>query len=447
MGKEKKYVRHNLALVAIVLVLACMLLNPVAQHVALAEGEQWVDFTASTMADAEEVGSDDEASATDPLTTPTSALSSSAEDGSLEASGDDQQEAKASAISNSNVSVTVRFVGTNGIWAEQVDLAVDENASVWDATRLALTCSSLAYHTGTASAQDVLVSITSPDTDEALSLDSSTGSGWHLYVNGERRLGSPSSFGLNEGDEVEWRYEIGTFMVSVSVVGPGGTDESYWIVPTSIRVPATYSAWDASLEVFSANGYGEGRLLSYATGSDGAVRLQSLAALGENGITGESWQVFVNGVMPQGDAAHVVLHPGDSICWYYASQGEFVLPSFAAQSGAASQDPATTISIDGVVVQAWSSSQSVSEGLFSIIDRMSGLAITGQSGAASLLGEGKRTLDPLSQLSGVGYWRLSLAHALDEKLSTGEGVRSAMGIDGSLYYLDDLNSIVKLELR
>ncbi len=445
MGRAGQRFRRDSMRMATVLVLACVLLNSGFIRVALAEGEQSTDVPASVTAVAMDAGTDDEASAADAATAPTDALPSGAEDGSSEANATDQQEAEASVVIN--MSVTVRFVGIDGVWAEQAYLSVGENASVWDATRLALTSSSLTYHTGTTSAQDALVSITRPDTDETLSLDSSTGSGWHLYVNGERCLGSPSSFVLSEGDEVEWRYEIGTIMVSVSVVGPGGTGESYWIVPTSVRVPATYSVWDASLEVFSTNGYGEGRLLSYATGADGTVRLESLAALGENGITGESWQVFVNGVMPQSDAAHVTLHPGDSICWYYAGQGEYVLPSFVAQSGAASQDPATTISIDGVVVQAWSNTQDGTDSLFSIIDRMSGLALTGQSGAMSLLDEGKRALDPLAQLSGVGYWRLSLAHALDAKLSTGEGVRSAMGVDGSLYYLGESGSIVKLELR
>lgn len=443
MNRARQRIWRNSTLVATVLILAFMLPTSLGMRVALAEDEQEADVATNTTAIVEEASAENEASTADSASA--SASSSITADNSMEAETTGGQEVETSELTK--VTVTIRFVGTDGVWAEQAGLAIDEHANAWEATRLALTNSHLAYHTGTDAAQDVLVSITHPAGDETLELDSSTGSGWRLYINGERCLGLPSSFGLGEGDVVEWRYEVGTFMVSVSVVGPGGTGKSYWIAPTSVRVPATHSVWDASLEVFATNGYEEGRLLSYTTGADGSVRLESLAALGENGITGESWQVFVNGVMPQSDAAHVVLHPGDSVCWYYTGQGEYVLPSFVAQSGAASQDPATTISIDGVVVQAWSSTQDTSESLFSIIDRMSGLAITGQNGAASLLEEGKKTLDPLSQLSEVGHWRSSLSYALDTKLSTGEGIRSVMGCDGSLYYLNDLGSIVKLELR
>lgn len=343
--------------------------------------------------------------------------------------------------------VTARLVGTDGVWSELKGLTLDEGASAWDATRLALTSSDFTYRTGTTSAQDVLVSVTRTSDGETLSLDPVTGSGWHLYLNGERYLGSSSSKELEDGDEIEWRYEVGTFMVSVSVVGPGGEGASYWIAPTSVRMEATQTAWDASLAVFEQSGYGEGRLLSYSAADDGAVQLESLAALGENGITGESWLLFVNGALAESDAAHVQLHAGDSICWYYAGKGEFELPSFVAQTGAASQSPAESVSIEGLVAQAWQQPHVSQDNTYDVVDHVSGLAISGTTEAAALIGENKTLIDPLAQHLGDTGWRGSLAYALNEKVGTGEGVRSAMGLDGCLYYLDDSGSVVKLTLE
>lgn len=344
------------------------------------------------------------------------------------------------------MAVTARLVGTDGVWSELKGLTLDEGSSAWDATRLALTSSDFTYRTGTTSAQDVLVSVTRTSDGTCLSLDPATGSGWHLYLNGERYLGSSSSKKLTDGDEIEWRFEIGTFMVSVSVVGPGGTGASYWIAPTSVRMEATQSAWDASRTVFEQSGYGEGRLFSYTTTDNGSVQLESLAALGENGITGESWQLFVNGALSESDAAHVQLHAGDSICWYYAGKGEFELPSFVAETGAASQNPAASVSIEGLVTQVWQKPVSQSN-TYDVLDHLSGLAISGKTGAAALVGEDKGLIDPLSQLFGATDWHGSLSYALNEKISSGEGIRSAMGLDRCLYYLDDTGAVVKLTLE
>lgn len=345
------------------------------------------------------------------------------------------------------VRASVSFVGTDGTWADVRDLTLDEGATAWDATRLALTKADLEYRTGTLSAQDVIVSVTRTDDGVSEEFDSSTGSGWHLYLNGERYLGSASSIELADGDALVWQYEVGTFMVSVSVVGPGGTGDSYWIAPTSVRMEATQTVWDASLAVFEQNGYGGGRFLSYVTGTDGSIYLDSLATLGENGITGESWQAFVNGALPETDVAHVALHAGDSICWYYTGRGVTALPAFVAETGAASQNPAASVRIEGLVTQAWVSPSQEREGLFAVLDCVSGLAISGQNEAVSLVGEGVALIDPLSQSLGDGGWRASLAHVLDDRLTTGEGVRSVMGRGGSLYYLDGANTLVKLELQ
>lgn len=350
------------------------------------------------------------------------------------------------AVEQKKIEVSVRIVGTDGVWADIEGLELDEGSNAWDATRLALTESGLTYKTGNSAAQDVIVSVTRAADAITLSSDPTTGSGWHLYVNGARYFGSSSTVELADGDKVEWLYEMGTIMVSVCVVGPGGTGDSYWIAPTSVRMQATQTAWDASLAVFSQNGYDQGRLLSYTTGSDGSVYLESLAALGENGITGESWQVFVNGAQPSVDVAHVELKAGDSICWYYAGRGVTSLPPFVAQTGAASQNPAASVSIEGDVTQAWVEQLSGEPGTFSVVDHLSGVTATGAQGITSLVGEGTSLIDPVSLLLGDGGWRATLSHTLYGRLNTGEGIRSVMGLDKSLYYVGNAGNVVKLEL-
>lgn len=345
------------------------------------------------------------------------------------------------------VHVTTRIVGTDGVWLELKALELDEGASAWDATRTMLTSSDYAYRTGTESTQDVLVSVTHPSDGTTLSLDAATGSGWHLYLNGERYLGSSSSKKLAEGDDVEWRYEVGTFMVRVAVVGPGGTEASYWIAPTTVRMEATQTAWDASLAVFEQSGYSTGRLLSYSSSEDGTVHLESLAALGENGITGEVWQVFVNGEIPPQNVAKLALHAGDSICWYYAGRGEMSLPSFVAETGAASQNPAESISIEGIVAEAWRQAGTSDLVPYAVVDCLSGVSVTGGDQVRALVSERKTLIDPLSQLMGPTVWRSSLSRAVGAKLATGEGVGSVMGLDASLYYVDDSGLLAKLELQ
>ena len=392
-----------------------------------------------------------------PATGSEAAVATAADDDALEPQAEDaeadekddaqkEEEKKAAEAEKKKISTTVRFVGTDGLWAEVASLSLDEGSSAWDATRLALTNSGLAYKTGTTSAPDVLVSVTRLTDGMTQQLDPTTGSGWHLYLNGDRYLGSSSSLKLADGAQLEWRYEVGTFMVSVSVVGPGGTGASYWIVPTSVRMAANQTAWDASLEVFAQNGYGQGRLLSFTTADDGSVSLESLAALGENGITGEAWRLFVNGSMPTEDAAHIMLHAGDSICWYYAGRGEFELPPFVAESGGAAQNPATSVQIEGLVAQGSVDSQPSVNQAFAVIDRACGVSAVG-SEVPFLVDEGKRLIDPLWQVADDTGWHTSLSYALNTKLSSGEGAGSVLGLDDSLYYVGTNGALVKLELR
>lgn len=347
------------------------------------------------------------------------------------------------------IAVSVCFVGLDSEWARVADIELDEGADAWDASEAALKLSGLPFETGSAGSDDVLVSLAPSYADEALGADMASGSGWHLFVNGERYGGSASTYVLEDGDEVAWRYEVGSIEVSVSVVGPGGTGQAYWIAPTSVEVLSTQSAWDASHQVFEQNGYGDGRLLSYSVSDNGDVQLEALASLGSNGVTGESWQVFVNGVLAYENVAHIALHAGDSICWYYAGNGTNGLPSFAEKTGAGSQSPQTMVHLEGEVSQAWSqefASPTSYSCLAEILDASTGLTVHGPKGACSL--ETIRTLPDALTTTVAGMERDgSLSELLNNKLSRGQGGRAAFGVDGALYYLDDLGSLVKLELR
>lgn len=344
------------------------------------------------------------------------------------------------------IRVSVRFVGDDGEWASVKRMSLTEDSSAWDATRTALTQAGLAYRTGTESTQDVIVSLTS-EGGTTLSSDFSLGSSWRLHLNGERCQGSSSTVVLSEGDVVEWRYEVGAIMVTVAVVGPGGTGDSYWIPPTSVRMNASKSVWDASLTVFSNNGYEGKNLISYTTGPSGEVWLDSLSALGENGITGELWQLFVNGVLSSVDAAHIALRAGDSICWYYSGRGVSELPSFATQTGAGTQNPATAVRIEGIVIQSWESPVRTGMGAYATISRRAGLCVAGSDTATALVWEGNGLMNPLSQTLANNRWRQSLASVMAGRLSTGEGIRSITGADGRIYYLSDQGSLVSLGVR
>ena len=348
------------------------------------------------------------------------------------------------------VTVDVAFVGPDEEWARVSGISLAEGSDAWDATLYGLAQSGLDYETGSYVSSDVLVSLTRGG-DQYLASDASSGSGWHLYVNGEHYQGSASTYALRDGDQVEWRYEYATVNVTVSVIGPGGTGLDYWIAPTSVEVPSVQSGWDASVAVFEQNGYGSGRLLSYTVEDDGSVVMESLASLGSNGITGESWQVFVNGRVPEEDIAHVQIHEGDSICWYYAGNGVSSLPTFAEKTGAASQNPAARVFIDGVISQAWVHAMGREIGSQSLSSRLgvaSGVVVTGtgSSGLSSYALTRLGLHDSLDSVSEVRPWRKSLSYTLSTKVNTGQGGRATIGGDGSLYYLDGQDSLVKLEV-
>lgn len=342
--------------------------------------------------------------------------------------------------------VSVRFASGGQTWAAVDNLVLAGGSSAWDATRNALTQTGLAYRTGAESTQDVIVALTNKE-GTTLSADFTSGSGWHLYRNGKHCQGSSSTIKLKDGDAMEWRYEVGALKVMVAVVGPGGTGDSYWIPPTSVRVDVNATAWDASDEVFVTNGFEGANLISYTTGPNGEVWLDSLAALGENGITGESWQLFVNGELCSTDAAHKELRAGDSICWYYSGRGVNTLPAFVAQSGAAAQDPATMVRIDGLVLESWASPPMSDTGGYAAYNRVAGISVAGKDTVSALVWEGGGLMDPLAQTLANDRWCRSLSYVMAGKLSEGEGVRCAAGLDGRMYYLSDRDSLVSLEVR
>ena len=341
---------------------------------------------------------------------------------------------------------SVRLDGPDHTLASVKGITLPEGASAWDATKLALAQSGLSYRLGADSAQDVIASVTDPSGDSALKLDTKTGNGWHLYLNSERYQGSASTAKLQDGDEVVWRYEVPSFEVSVAVVGPGGTGTEYWIAPTPVTVDANQSAWDATFAVFEQNGLAAGRLLSYVVGEDGSVWLESLSGLGESGITGESWQVFLNGAPAETDAAHVALHAGDSVCWYYVGNGVSELPAFVEETGAASPSPVVGIRMDGKVTQAWATPVTSRGSLSEALGLESGLTISGGK-LPTVVAHGTSGISSAIQTNTGIAWRQSMANALEKRLYTGQGGRATLAPDGSLYYVDDLGSLVKLEVR
>lgn len=344
------------------------------------------------------------------------------------------------------IMASVRLEGPKGVLATIEGLTLPKQATAWDATKLALAQSGLSYRLGTDSAHDVIASVDDPDGNAALGFDSDTGNGWHLYLNAERYQGSASTAGLRDGDEVVWRYEVPSFEVTVAVVGPGGTGTEYWVVPTAVSVSANQNAWDASYAVFEQNGFAVGRLISYYVGQDGAVRLESLSGLGENGITGESWQVFVNGAPASTDAAHVVLHAGDSVCWYYVGNGVSVLPVFAEETGAASPSPVVGVRVDGRVAQAWTASVARRGLIPDALGFGSGIVVSG-GGLPAVSMHDVSDVPLAIQTNTAAAWRRSMANMLEKRLYTGRGGRATLARDGSLYYVDGLGSLVKLEVR
>ncbi len=353
------------------------------------------------------------------------------------------------------ITATVVFVGPEGEWGRVSDLAVGAKANGWDATLEALKQSGMPYKVDSTSGAGVITSLAKSDGSDPCELDVSTGSAWHLYINGEKYEDAAATYTVKQGDELEWHFDVGTIVVSVSVVGPGGTGTDYWISPTEVEIAATGSAWDASLIVFEQNGYIDGRLLSYTVADDGSVQLESLASLGENGLTGERWQVFVNGVLPEENIALLPLHAGDSICWYYAGNGEASLPSFAEKTGAASQNPAANFWIEGVVTQAWSRNVNAKAQPANRLSLVSDVFVLGGKGSWSLTASPSTLSDSLTLMNrasltantGSTRWQGSLARLMDGKVLHGDGGQATLSADGSLYYLDTSGSVVKLELE
>lgn len=340
--------------------------------------------------------------------------------------------------------VSVAFVGPDEEWDRVDGVTLQAGDTAWSATMAALERSRLFYTTGLPTSATMLAALSQGMDDTWYAFDPATGSGWHLYVNDERVSGQAAKREVHDGDQLVWRYESGTHDVSVSVVGPGGTGHDFWVKPMRVRVGFDQSVWDASLVAFTQRGYARGRLLSYTQRDDGTVTLDSLAALGENGLTGESWQVFVNGAL-QTDAAHTIAAEGDSICWYYAGHGENTLPLFVVQGGAASPVPASTVRVEGRVVQAWALPAMGDDGAPAPVEASSGLRLTGDAGLPALLFAKSPAMSALARIQQQDMWERSLARVLDDTVRSGEGGNAARGASGGVYYLDGSDALVKLE--
>ena len=409
----------------------------------------------SVAANSEDAGRDQLASDGADSTAGDVATGTNVEDTEAEASEKDVTQeaaqdvaAEASQDTATEVVVAVSFTGPNSPWARVADIALSRGANAWDATELALERSGMTYQTGSEGAADVLVSLARDDTSTPCVMDLTSGSGWRLYVNGSYYSGSASTCELTSGDEIEWRYEAGTITVGVSVIGPGGTGLAYWISPTEVTVAANQSAWDASHLAFEQVGYTDGRLLSYSVSQDGSVELESLASLGSNGVTGEAWHVFVNGVPCEQNVAFMQLRAGDSICWYYVGNGTNGLPTFAKKTGAASQSPQTSVRLEGEVAQTqiWSDGEDENTSLADVLNATSGVSVSGSTGSRTLWTVKNPLSSSLDTLTAQSAWSHSLSRLLDEHLKSGRGGRATMGLDGGLYYLDDFGALVKLEL-
>ncbi len=403
------------------------------------------DSTAETEANP---SGDNTSSTQDDATTVEDVAKADAE--SKETDSDDSQKSttttSSAATTKKNILVSVVFNGPDGELVRVPDVSLSQGTNAWIATLYALQRSGMAYETSGGATNGVLTSLSDVDGTFSYASDASTGSGWRMYVNGEYYTGSASTYKLAADDAISWVYEVAKIDVSVSVVGPGGTSLDYWIAPTNVTILATQNGWDASRMVFDQNGYGDGRLLSYGMDENGSVVLESLASLGSNGITGESWQVFVNGSIPQEDIAHVQLHSGDSICWYYAGAGVSELPMFAEKTGAGSQSPATSVRLSGTVSQVWTQNMDkTNTGLVEQLGMSSGVAVSGNSGSQSL-SHVKGLVDPLSTMGGTASWNQSLPHLLNDKLLGGSGGKAVLE-GGKLFYLDNLGNVVKLELQ
>ncbi|MDO4798422.1 MAG: hypothetical protein Q4A01_10460 [Coriobacteriales bacterium] len=350
---------------------------------------------------------------------------------------------EASAAPGAPVTVSVSFVGPDGDEWDRVDgLSLASGATAWNATTTALVNSHLYYTTGLPSSREVLVSLMRNLDETPCAFDPATGSGWHLYVNDERYAGVASRLELQDGDQVSWRYEVGTFVVTVSVVGPGGTSESYWIAPTNVRMSYGQSAWDASVQAFEKSGYQQGRMLSFAQDEDGSVQLESLAALGENGITGETWHVYVNGSLEE-DVAHVEVRPGDNICWYYSGMGERSLPEFVMRDVEAAQAVADLARVEGSVWLLWSKPVA-NDGVLAGLGRESGLRLSGSESLAEVLSCDVILPGNLADIASQGVWQNSLARVLDDVTYAGQGGRASKSRDGGLCYLDGSGGVLKL---
>lgn len=254
------------------------------------------------------------------------------------------------------VEVTVRVVGPDGSggesqWASQ-EVVMPEGQTAWQATTTALSSAGLAYQSLVDASGESLASVTSPLDGTTWAPNASNGDSWRLFVNGSPWTGSADACQPRQGDEILWYYHQTRTYVTISAVGPGGTGEAFWLDPVTVEVAAGESAWDLSLEALEAGGYHDGSTLYYGVDANGDVTLGSLSSLGPNGVTGESWQLFVNGSPAEENVARLTLHDGDDLCWYYANAGDTGLPSFA-RTAIARAKAAGAHHVDGRVYTAW----------------------------------------------------------------------------------------------
>lgn len=251
--------------------------------------------------------------------------------------------------------VTVRVVGPDEDlgetdWVSAQSVTAVEGQTALQVVSGALRQVGLAFSTATDAQGNLVASVASPLDGQTWGPNAASGDGWLLLANGVPV--NPNDYHPRQADELLLYYRLTRTHVTVSAVGPGGTGEVFWLRPVERVVAPGQTAWDVCLEALEAGGYVVGSSLYYGDDADGNVQLGSLSALGPNGVTGESWQLFVNGSPAQEGANRLTLHDGDDLCWYYANTGDMSLPDFATSAIAAAKR-AGSERLEGRVYTAW----------------------------------------------------------------------------------------------
>lgn len=181
-----------------------------------------------------------------------------------------------------------------------------------------------------------LKTITSPFDDSVLGYDAATGKYWQLFVNGKASDLGASSVDLQAGDEVTLAYtaygegipqldgQPAAIEAKCSVIGiDADGNPQAWAPESSFAMTEGANAADMTIKAFEAAGitadydpdgtYGF-YLNTITSPFDGRV-------LGCDDNTKKYWQLFVNGKPAAKGASEIKLRVGDTVAWYYATDG------------------------------------------------------------------------------------------------------------------------------